>query len=1054
MLSRLSGSFRKWQLRGIEDEPEEVLESETVLTTSTETSGSGGGFGGGLFARLRERKKQQESEPVLAEPEPTPLPVAEDVTSEPKLDEDIAENPEGHHDNHDHIDDDMTDHGDHKHEDDGTKDDTTGHHDNHDHIDDDMTDHGDHKHEDDGTKDDTTGHHSDHGDVIGCECDAQVAPPGVDATDAEIAAYVAAVMASGEMDHSHHGAMATEHMAAMDLVARAEATHVAVRNGDWSDPNTWFEGRIPGDDAKVLIPEGLSVSYGTLSDARLFTVRVDGTLDFETTTDSRMIFDTMIVSPTGALIIGTVDNPVAPTVNIDLIVANNGPIDTDWDPMLLSRGIISHGATSIHGTKKDSHEKVIENPMAGDTSIKFADVPEGWQVGDTIVIAGTRYDGYKWDNDIRAVRHYEPEDEVRVITEIRADGTVVFDAPLLYNHDTPREDLKTSVANYTRNVTVETENAATAEVWERGHVMFMHSDQVDVRYAAFHELGRTDKSQPSIDISDVDMASFDTNVQGRYALHLHRTGVEDIDNPTLLIGNAVFGSPGWGFVHHDSHAILANNASYNTFGAGYVAETGNETGAWHDNIAIYAQGVSWGDPKGTTNLSTFDIARGGDGFWFQGRLVASTDNVAASVNVGFTYFHRDGDGRMISFDAALFEFPEALYFKDNINPDTPSIRVFSGNETFAAKEGLHVVKASPNQGNDVWSHLTDFTAWSVQSGAHLEYTSHYILENFDIIGKEATSFSKARNGIEFGPNVTEVVIINPTIESFETGIDLRKHLVGFSTDSHDYVVINPTFINVAADYANYNPDLDTILGWDDITTATPSLSIDGPLVFSWGDNWESSGADITGSKTDTLGTADFPGGTDRFWIKRGDMVDLVETTGYWRTSEGEAYTLVNIHFTDRVTGDVYYETHPVFVDSGVNSILGNEYHAFRNAVDNGTQDIIDGMAGTTQLYVPTLATPNKAASFGQDHEIWEALNNGWGLFSTAEAGHHDAYELTILDHGHENETEETMLFQTWSTSDEDDTTFEELAANMETTLQEDVDMSSGDMGLLDDMHYA
>ena len=785
----------------------------------------------------------------------------------------------------------------------------------------------------------------DHGNVhVGGHVDPQVPPPGPDASAAEIEAYVAAVKASPDMSHMIHSSsssIASEHMAAMGLVPRDDATHVAIRDGDWNDPDTWFNGAIPGDDARVLVPEGITVNYGLVSDARLFTLRVDGTLDFATDADSQMVFDTMIVSHSGSLIIGTVDDPVGENVDVNLIVANNGPIDTDWDPMLLSRGIIAHGATSIHGAEKDSHEKVIEDPMAGDTSVRFESVPEGWQVGDTIIVAGTRYDGYKWDGAIDGNRFYPPEDEERIITEILDDGTVLFDEPLIHNHDTPRDDLATSVANYTRNVSIETENADTAEVYERGHVMFMHSDQVDVRYAEFMELGRTDKSDTSVDISDVSNPQYDTNVQGRYSLHLHRTGVDDIENPALVIGNAVYGSPGWGFVHHDSNAVLSNNASYDTFGAGYVAETGNETGAWHDNIAIFAQGTSWAGIKSTTDISSteFDTARGGDGFWFQGRLVTSTDNIAASVNTGFAYFHRDGDNRMIDIDSDLFEFPGALYFDEEVSPADMPIRNFDGNETFGARYGLQVIKANPNQGHDVWSHLTDFTAWSVQHGAHFEYTSHYILEDFDLIGKETTRFSPPEEGIEFGNNITEMVIINPTIADFDTGIDLKKNFVTMSADDHDYFIINPTFINVDTEYAEYDPSEDTILDWDDIGSVAPDLDIDGPLLF----NGDSNGVDIEGTKTDTLGTTEFPGGTDGFDIRRSDMVEILETTGYWTTENGDDYTLLDLYFTDRVTGDIYYETFPVFIDSGVP--LGERLYA--DAINNGTMEIMT--TGETQM---------------------------------------------------------------------------------------------------------
>ena len=41
-------------------------------------------------------------------------------------------------------------------------------------------------------------------------------------------------------------------------------------------------------------------------------------------------------------------------------------------------------------------------------------------------------------------------------------------------------------------------------------------------------------------------------------------------------------------------------------------------------LAIYAEGISWDRPKNTSDISdNFDTGRGGDGFWFQGRLVGS-----------------------------------------------------------------------------------------------------------------------------------------------------------------------------------------------------------------------------------------------------------------------------------------------------------------------------------------------------------------------------------------------------------------------------------------------
>jgi len=408
--------------------------------------------------------------------------------------------------------------------------------------------------------------HDMHAHDMHMHSDAAVAPPGIGASSHEIQMYLTELFALEEThSHDHGSGLAGDHMAAMSLVDRSEATKVAIGSGDWFDPSIWADNEVPGHGDRVLVPEGVMVKYAGVSDADLFTVRVDGALEFAHDTDSQMIFDTMIVSSTGRLEIGTKETPVDPDVNIDLIVADNGPIDVDWDPNLLSRGLISHGHTEIHGMKKDSHEKVIEDPMAGDTFVTFAEIPEGWQVGDTIVVAGTTYDGFTKQTQGEGRIAIPSEDEVREITAI--DGNrVYFEDALIHDHDTPRADLKTSVANYTRNVSIESENADELDVSERGHVMFMHTDNVDVRYAEFHELGRTDKSTEAFDASDFDDIASDSNVKGRYALHIHRAGSEAEGEPAVLDGNAVFGSPGWGIVHHDSYAHLENNATYNTFG--------------------------------------------------------------------------------------------------------------------------------------------------------------------------------------------------------------------------------------------------------------------------------------------------------------------------------------------------------------------------------------------------------------------------------------------------------------------------------------------------------
>jgi hypothetical protein len=765
-----------------------------------------------------------------------------------------------------------------------------------------------------------------------------IRPPGEGASQAKIDAYVAAVKAQPE-DHAHSDdpGKAAEHEAVMELVPRSEATHIAVSDGDWFDPGTWYNGQIPGEGAKVLIPEGIHVHYDDVSDARLFTVRVDGELHFDSHTDSRMVFDTMVVSPTGNLIIGSESDPVDADVTVELVVANNGAINTDWDPMLLSRGVISHGEVSIHGAEKDSHEKVIRDPMAGDRALQFDEVPEGWQVGDQVVVAGTRFDGWKWDNATKTVRLHENEDEVRTIVAIRDDGRIILDRPLEFDHDTPRSDLKTSVANMTRNVVISTENGSDAEIYERGHVMFMHSDDVDVRYAQFQDLGRTDKSVASFAFADIDNPQFDSNVQGRYALHLHRTGTGDPDNPVMVEGNAVWGSPGWGFVQHDSNAVLNNNASFDTFGAGFVAETGNETGHWNDNIAIYAPGVGWGLAKNLNQIGAdvFDVGRSGDGFWFQGRMVGATNNIAASVNHGFVYFHRDGNDTMKPFDAAVFDYPDVFYGNPSVYADHAPILSFQGNEAFAANTGLEVVKHGAFQGHDVWTRIDDFLAWSVRNGVSLEYTTNYLLTNLDLIAKDPTQFSDPGSGVVLGTATAQIVILNSKIEGFTGGVKLDNifnHL-GITPDRTHYFVVDTVITRTQTDFLGYDPRYNiTITDRAGLTELPTDLQLD-PLVFA------DRKVVITGWKNDGLGRIDFPGAPQKMVVVEEDVKRVLEKGGYWVTTDGDAYFLLDIYYTDRLTGEIYFEKVPVALSAATVAMFGQSWGEYQEVELNGVKDI-------------------------------------------------------------------------------------------------------------------
>src|SRR4029079_11752807 len=93
---------------------------------------------------------------------------------------------------------------------------------------------------------------------------------------------------------SNDTALEKEHLALMQLVRYDQVTNYAIRSGDWSDPTVWHGGGVPASGARVLIPLGVAVNIDGMIPARLSTVRVDGTLSFDTTHNSQLQVDTLV----------------------------------------------------------------------------------------------------------------------------------------------------------------------------------------------------------------------------------------------------------------------------------------------------------------------------------------------------------------------------------------------------------------------------------------------------------------------------------------------------------------------------------------------------------------------------------------------------------------------------------------------------------------------------------------------------------------------------------------------------------------------------------------
>lgn len=323
-----------------------------------------------------------------------------------------------------------------------------------------------------------------------------------------------------------------------------------------------------------------------------------------------------------------------------------------WDPLQFSHGMIAHGQTSTFWTHVISFVSGQKTNAPNSTTFDLGvPVPSDWKVGDRLVISG---------NTATNASNVKTDDQVQIAG---INGNVITLSP-----STPLKNyhIKGSsyVADMNRNATFESETPGV--VAKRGHVMFMHNDNVDVDAVGFYGLGRTGKRtviddvvlsadpdhpgqmttnvllkdinptnpalghrvlvavvdangatviDPVTHLPKMQIAKTGLNVRGRYAVHVHRTGTDYEDVPATINDSVVVDSHGWGIVNHSSYVNVTDNVVFNATGAAFVTEAGDEIGTFDHNLAIHSLG-SGANIEALQRVQ--DFGHQGDGFWLQG----------------------------------------------------------------------------------------------------------------------------------------------------------------------------------------------------------------------------------------------------------------------------------------------------------------------------------------------------------------------------------------------------------------------------------------------------
>lgn len=695
--------------------------------------------------------------------------------------------------------------------------------------------------------------------------------------------------------------LGSNHVASLklyDAIAPAATGSKAVRSGAWSDTATWG-GNAP--TGRVIIPAGISVVFDVANSPVYKSVRVDGCLELSNRVTNRLNTEFLYVAPNGELLAGTQNSPVPATVTSEIVFADLGPIDVKVDPTLVGKGLVAASRVRLYGALKSPRVKVAAAPKKGDAVIQLAQAPAGWRVGDRIILTGTRW--IKQTTKQGVVLASPTEDEIRYIKAI-SGASVTLDSALSFNHASPDPAVGAYLVNYSRNIRLATANGATLPKSQRAHSMYM-STETTLQGVEFFEMGRTDKSIRAIDAAKLTSPTPTSNVKGRYPLHLHQSGFPADNVAPVVRSVAVWGSPGWGVAQHAGNAFIFQSNTWNTFGAGFVSESGNETGAWVENTAIKGIGVDH-IVKDANDVAAFDLGRTGDGFWMQSRSLRLSRNLAVGMTggMGYVFFHRNTDlGSPLPLTTAFVANslcqPGSMRFKPQ-PIEAPQIAQFTDNEVIASETGFHIVKPRPKEPHDIRSMLDNFRAWEVKKGVDITYTSRYTVTNSLLIASPAAADSI---GVSFGMNTYDLAISNSKIVGFDYGVDLSKAATRVFAANNRYTVAGVTFSGVKVK-ALLNQDAS-----DQIFAAMPAIK-PASIAFQWGSgpvvpNLNALYLYITGVKTDTSGQTAYPVATDEFLVNYTNFKGLAAERGWLTLTTGGRAFVVPEFYSDRLTGEIF-----------------------------------------------------------------------------------------------------------------------------------------------------
>ncbi|HJT30537.1 MAG TPA: G8 domain-containing protein [Pirellulales bacterium] len=463
----------------------------------------------------------------------------------------------------------------------------------------------------------------------------------------------------------------------------------SIKDGRWSDADTWQPARMPTAGDRVLISRGTTVEYDVANQDILRLIQVVGTLTFARDRDTELNVALLKVqnsdscsesgfacdfrhkttggepldAPAGnlpALLIGTSDKPIPAehTARVRLHYIEGMSKDDAPAIACCSARMEIHGAPLEH-----TWVKLADDAKPGQNQVVVEEAVPDWRVGDEVIVTasqrGTAFGSYR----ANAGQASHAQTETRRIAAV--DGpTLTLDKPLGFAHSGTGE-FRSEVANLSRNVIVESADPAGA----RGHTVYHRFSRGGISYARFAHLGKE-------------------GVLGRYAIHFHLVG--DTMRGGSVRGAAIVDSHNrWITIHGTQYLVVRDCVGFQSVGHGYFLEDGSEV----YNLLDHNLGVqAYAGRRLPNQVLPFDENEGAAFWWANGRNTLVRNIGCENDQYGFRYDMQRTSG----FDAVL-PVVQADGSKKPVDVRTIPIWRFDDNEAHTSFAGMVVAANGGNQ---------------------------------------------------------------------------------------------------------------------------------------------------------------------------------------------------------------------------------------------------------------------------------------------------------------------------------------------------------------------